>query len=168
MVVLVPVHVDCDASVCPLKPNPRTFATLLGGILGHVFVLLKNLVNAVVGDTDVVSDSQDVSDGHCTSASALAQFKHPIFEIGGILCVGLSTRCLQLWHLARISILLGELLDSSLADLELLGNQNSVHVVINNTLTNLGDIVLVKLHFTWSIVGQILPTKSLADTTVMV
>ena len=149
----------------PQIANPRTFAALLGGTLGHVFVLLKNLVNTVIGDTDVVSNSQDVSDGHCISASALVQFEHLIFEIGRILCVGLSTKCLQLWHLARISIFLDELLDSSLADLKPLGDRNSVHVVINNTLTNLGDIVLVKLHFTWSIIGQIMPMKSLADTT---
>jgi hypothetical protein len=37
--------------------------------------------------------------------------------------------------------------------------------MINNPLTNPGDILLVKLHFTWWIVGEIMPTKSLAYTT---
>jgi hypothetical protein len=44
------------------------------------------------------------------------------------------------------------LLDSSTADLELLNDQVSVHVVINNPLTDPGDIILVKLHFTWWLV----------------
>jgi len=38
--------------------------------------------------------------------------------------------------------------------------------MINNSLTDPGDILLVKLHFRWSIVGEITPTKSLADTTL--
>jgi len=34
--------------------------------------------------------------------------------------------------------------------------------MINNSLTNPGDILLIKLHFSWWIVGEIIPTKSLA------
>jgi len=37
--------------------------------------------------------------------------------------------------------------------------------MIDNSLTNSGSVLLVKLHFTGLIVGQIMPTKSLADTT---
>jgi hypothetical protein len=57
------------------------------------------------------------------------------------------------------------LLDPSPANLKLLGNQAGVHAMINNSLTDPGDILLVKLHFTWWIVGEIMPTKSLAYTT---
>ncbi len=39
--------------------------------------------------------------------------------------------------------------------------------MINNSPTNPGNIVLVKFHFTGLIVGQIVPTKSLVDTTVL-
>jgi len=56
-------------------------------------------------------------------------------------------------------------MNSAAADLELLSNQPSIEVVINNPLTDPGDIVLIKLHFTWWLVGEITPTKSLADTT---
>jgi len=105
-------------------------------------------VDAVVGNTDPVSDSQDVSDGHCSSAEALAQFEYSIFEIVRILCVAVSARRLQLWYLAEVTVFLGELLHSTLANLKLLGDQTSVHAMINNSLTNPGDIVLVKFHFT--------------------
>jgi hypothetical protein len=37
--------------------------------------------------------------------------------------------------------------------------------MIDNPLTDPGDILLVKFHFRRSIVGEITPTKSLADTT---
>ena len=80
-------------------------------------------------------------------------------------CTGFASRGVQLWNLAVLTVLFGELLDASPADLELLGNKAGVHVMINNTLTDPGDILLIKLHFTWWIVGEILPTKSLAYTT---
>ena len=60
---------------------------------------------------------------------------------------------------------LGELLDSGAADLEPVSDQPGIEVLINNPLTDPGDIVLVKLHFTWLLVGEIPPTNSLADTT---
>lgn len=66
-----------------------------------------------------------------------------------------------------LSVFLGELLDPAAADFELLGNQRGIHVVINNSLTDSGDIRLVKLHLARSIVGDIMPTKSLADTTLL-
>jgi len=107
-----------------------------------------------------------VGDGHCASASALAQFENSFFEIFGILCIGVATRGLQLWNRAAVAALFGELLDSTTADLELVSDQPGIEVVINNPLTDPGDIVLVKLHFTWWLVGEITPTKSLVDTTL--
>jgi hypothetical protein len=63
-------------------------------------------------------------------------------------CIGFASRGVQLWNLAVFTVLFGELLDPSPADLELLGNKASVHVMINNTLTDPGDILLIKLEFT--------------------
>jgi hypothetical protein len=65
----------------------------------------------------------------------------------------------------RMCAIATELLDSSLANFKLLGDQTSVQLKINNYLTYPADIVLVTFHFTWWFVGEIVPTKSLADTT---
>jgi hypothetical protein len=110
--------------------------------------------------------SENVGDSHCTSAEALMQLENALFEIVRILCIGFSTRSLQLRDFAAVAVLFGKLLDPPPTNLELLGNKPGVHIVINNTLTNSGDIVLIKFHFTWSIVGEIISTKSLADTTI--
>jgi hypothetical protein len=75
-------------------------------------------------------------------------------------------RGFQLGYLTILPVFLGELLDSPPTDLELLGDDLRVHVMIDNSPTDPGNIVLVKLHFPGLIVGQIVPTKSLADTTV--
>jgi hypothetical protein len=107
-----------------------------------------------------------MGDGHCARAEALAQFEDTFFEVVGILRIGVATRGLQLWNLAAVAVLFGELLDSAAADLELVSDQPGIEVVINNPLTDPGNIVLVKLHFTWWLVGEITPTKSLADTTI--
>jgi hypothetical protein len=123
-------------------------------------------MDAIGSNREVVTPPENVSDGLCTSAEALAQVKNTVFEVVRILCVGLATRGFRLWNLAVFAVLFGELLDPSSADLELLSDQGSIHIVINNTLTDPGDIVLVKLHFTWWLVGEITPTKSLAYTTV--
>jgi len=132
-----------------------------------VFVLLKDGMDAVGSNREVVSRPENVSNSLCTSAEALAQVENTVFEVVGILCVGLATRGVELWNLAVVAVLFGELLDSSAADLELLSDQGSIHVMINNTLTDLGDIILVKLHFTWWLVRQIMPTKFLAYTTAV-
>jgi hypothetical protein len=157
--------VDGDASVLPLEAHPRTPLSLLVRVLAHVFGLLQNGVDAVVVNRNVVSHPEDVSDGHCARAEALAQFQNPLFEIGGILRIRLTSRHLQLWNLAVVTALFDELLDSPPADLELLGDQPGVHAMINNPLTYPGNILLVKLHLRWSIVREITSTKSLADTT---
>jgi hypothetical protein len=81
------------------------------------------------------------------------------------LCIGPASRCFQLGNRAVIAVLFGELLDPPPSDFELFSDQGGIHVVINNSLTDSGDIVLVKFHFTWWIVGEIVPTKSLAYTT---
>lgn len=93
------------------------------------------------------------------------QVKDAIFDIVGVLCVGLASGRLRLRNLASVAILFGELLNPSTANLELLGDQAGIRVVITNTLIDPGNIGLVKLHFTCSIVGEILPTKSLTYTT---
>lgn len=165
-IVLVPVHVDGHSGVFPLEANPWPSASLLVRIFVHVFCLQEDRVDTVVSDRDIVSVAEDVGDGHCTSAEALMQFEDAIFEIVGVVCVWFSTRRFQLWDVSSVAVLFSELLNPPLTDLELLGNERCGEIVINNTLTDPGDIVLVKLHFTWSIVGEIMPTKSLADTTL--
>lgn len=81
-------------------------------------------------------------------------------------CIGLSSWRFQLWNRTAVTVLLGELLDVPSTHLKLLSDQSSVHVVINNTLTNLDDIVLVKLHLIWLLIGEMMPTKPLTDITV--
>jgi len=82
-----------------------------------VVVLLEDSVDAVRSDADAISGSENVAESFCTSAEALAQLKDAVFEIVWILCVGSSTMRLQLWNLAGVSVVLGELLDSSATDL---------------------------------------------------
>jgi len=137
LLVGVPVHLNGDTRILSLEPNPGPLAAPFFGIVGHVFVLLKDRTDAIGSNREVVR----------------------------ILSVGLATGGFQLWNLAIVAVLFGELLDSSAADLEVLSDQGSIHVVINNALTDLDNIVPVKLHFTGRLVGQIMPTKSLAYTT---
>lgn len=56
-IVLVPVHVDRDVDVLALEANPRASSALFVWSIGHVFVLLENLLDAVVSDAEVVSHS---------------------------------------------------------------------------------------------------------------
>lgn len=105
LLVVVPVHVYSDASVRSLEPNPRPAAALFVRIVSHVISFLENSVDAGVGDRDVVSGPQNVSNRDCPSVSALVQSKHPVFEIVRILCVGLASRSVQLWNLAVVATL---------------------------------------------------------------
>jgi hypothetical protein len=110
-------------------------------------------MDAVGGDREAISNPENVSNGLCTSAEALVQFENALFEIGWILCIGPASGCFQLGNLAVIAVLFGELLDPPLSDLELFSDQGGIHVVIDNSLTDAGDIVLTKFHFTWWLVG---------------
>jgi hypothetical protein len=163
---MVQVHVDGDASILPLEPNPRASAPLFVWTLSHVFVLQKDRMDAVGGNREAISNPENMSNGLCTSAKALAQFENASFEIGRILCIRPASRCFQLGYLAVLAVLFGELLDPLPADLELLSEQPSIHTVVNNSLTDSGSVILSKFHLTWLIVRQIAPTKSLASTTV--
>jgi len=98
----------------------------------------------------------------------LVQFEHAVFAVFGIRRTGGATRSLQLWDVTAVAALFGELLDATAAHLELVSDQPGVEIVINTPLTDPGDIVLVTFHFTWLLVGEITPTKSLADTTPIV
>ncbi|EMA41376.1 hypothetical protein C448_11996 [Halococcus morrhuae DSM 1307] len=109
---------DGDASILPFKPDPRPFAALFGWIFGHVFVLLKDRMDTVGGDRETISNTEDVSNGLCTSAEALAQFEDALFEIGWILGVGLTSGRFEVWNLAAVAVFLGELLDPSASDLK--------------------------------------------------
>jgi len=153
LLVGVPVHVDCHASVLSLEAYPWTPPSLLVGVLGHVFVLLENLVDAVVSHRKIVSNTEHVGNGHCASASALVQFEHSFLQICWVGCVRLTSRGFQLGDFTILPVLLGELLHTSPADPELLGDDLRAHVMIDNSLTDPDDVVLIKLHFTGLIVG---------------
>jgi len=99
--------VDGDAGILPFEPDSQPFAALFVRIFGHVFVLLKDRMDAVGGDREIISNTEDVSNGLYTSAEALAQFEDALFEIGWILGVGLTSRRFQLWNLAAIAVFLG-------------------------------------------------------------
>ena len=156
---------DGDTGVLPLEADPRPPSALFVGILRHVFVLLEDRMDVVGGDAEAVSDAKDVADGFCARSEVLVQVENALFEIVRMIRVRLSTRCVKLRDLAAVPVLFGELMDSSPTDVELLGNVPGVHVVINNTLTDPGDIVLVKLHFAGTVGGEIMATKSLAYST---
>lgn len=78
---------DSDASIFPLKADPRSFPALFIRILSHVFSLLKNCVDAVVPDRDDLTFSKDVCDGDRTSAEALVQVENAFLEVIRILRV---------------------------------------------------------------------------------
>ena len=107
-----------------------------------------------------------MSDGLSTAVELVVQFEYPGFEIVGVLCIGVTTRRLQRWYLASVVVFFDKLLHPSSTDSELFSDQSRVHVVVDNTLTYSGNIVLVKRHFVRSVGGEIMPTKSLAYTTV--
>ncbi|EMA48518.1 hypothetical protein C450_19636 [Halococcus salifodinae DSM 8989] len=111
-------------------------------------VLLENFVDAVIGKRETVSDTEDVRDDDRASASALAEVKHSIFEVVGMVRVGFAAGYLQLWNLSALAVGFGELLDPPPTNLELLGDQPRVHVVFDNSLTYPGDIILIKFHLT--------------------
>ena len=56
--------------------------------------------------------------------------------------------------LAAVAVFFNELLDSPLTDLKLLSDLLSVHIMINDLPTYPGNILLVKLHFRWPIMGR--------------
>jgi hypothetical protein len=84
-------------------------------------------------------------------------------QIRWILCVGIASWSIQCRNLACVPVFFGELLNSSTANLELIGNELRVYDMINNSLTYPDDIVLIEFHFTWSVVREIVLTKSLAS-----
>ena len=116
-------------------------------------------------DREAVPNAQYVGDGHCARTEALAQFEHAVFEVFEILRIGGATGNLRLWDVTAVAVLFGESLDATAANLEPVSDQPGVEIVINNPLIDPDDIVLIKFHFIWLLVGEITPTKSLADTT---
>jgi hypothetical protein len=108
-----------------------------------------------------------VADGFGPRVEDLLEPEKAVDEILRIGCRGCSTGRLQPRDVTRAAVFFSELLDASAANVELLGDQAGVHVVINNPLTDSGDIILVELHFTWSIIGQIMATRSLAYSTLL-
>jgi len=130
-----------------------------------VIVLLHDRVNAIGIDRDAVSNAQDVRDGFRSEIVGPVTLEDSFFQIRWIFCIGIASWSLQCWNLASFPVFFGELLNLSAANLELIGNELRVHAMINNSLTYPGDIVLIEFHFTWSVIREIVLTKSLAYTT---
>ena len=133
-VIAVPVQMDRHRRMLAFEAHPRPFAALLGWILAHLIVLLKNFMDAVIGDREFVSDPEYVCDDDCASTEALAEVKYAVFEITGIFGVGSASWRLQLWNLIGLTVRFSELLDPPPTDLELFSNQPSIHAVVNNSL----------------------------------
>lgn len=64
-------------------------------------------------------------------------------------------------------VLLGEVPDPTSANVERLGNEVRVHLVVNSSITYPFGIVLPKLHFAGSIFGQTMATKYFADNPII-
>jgi len=64
--------VDRHRRILALEAHPRSLAALFGWVLSHVVVLLENLMGAVIGDRETLSNAEDVRDDDCASAEALA------------------------------------------------------------------------------------------------
>ena len=124
-------------------------------------------MDAVVCDLQPLLPPEHVCDGRCTDAEETVKVEDLRLQIRWILRIRFPARRLQLGDLVGFTVLLGQLLDPTTADPELVSDVLSVHFVINNTLTDSGDIVLVQSHLIRSRVGEIIPTKSLADTTLV-
>lgn len=73
---------------------------------------------------------------------------------------------LERGDLTGVAVVLSELLDASSTDLELVGDELCVQLVVNNPLTDPGDIVRLQLHPVVTQMGEIDLTKSFPDTTV--
>lgn len=83
---------------------------------------------------------------------------------GGWSVIGISAGRLQLRDLAAVTVVLGELLDPTTTDVELVGLQPRVHIVVNDAMTDSFDIILLQLHTVRLVKGLIIPTKSFPDT----
>lgn len=164
MLVLVPVHVDRDQRIVTFEEDPRPLPSVLVGIHSHGCMLLEDVVDTIVTDDNAVSRPKHVGDGNVANVKMLIEIKHTVFEIVRVIGKAGSTRRLQLGHLIGFSVWLDELLNTSLADLQLLCDNLGRDVMGNNSLTYRVDVRLLKLHFARLISGQIMSTKSLANT----
>jgi hypothetical protein len=150
-----------------LPTDPRATSALLAWILGHVVVLLEDLVDNVVVDGEVVADAQNVRDRDSTHSECLVNREDAVVKTGGILGVRLASRRFEFRNFIGFTVGLSELLDPAATDFELVGHELYIQFVVNNTLTDAGDIILVQLHLLGTIERWIVLTKSFPDTTGM-
>lgn len=144
--VLVPVHVHRHQRMVTLETNPQPAASLLVPVSGHVFGLLEDLVDEVVVDGEAVTDAQDMRDRDGTQPEFGVKRENSLFEVRRILRVGIPVWHLHLRNLTAFAIVLGELLHSPSADLELISNELCVQVMVYDSPADSFNILLVQLH----------------------
>lgn len=120
---------DGDERKPRLPAYPRPSATLFAWILRHGLVHLKNGVDAVVVDRDVVTHPEHVRDRNGALLVELGEFKDPLYEIGGIIGVRLPSGCLDGRNLIDVTVFLGELLDAIAVDIVPVGDVPGVEAV---------------------------------------
>lgn len=164
--VVEPIHVHGNERILAFPADPRPLSALFVRVLRHVIVLLEDGMDAVIVNRKVVSNAKDVGDCCCTEFEAIVQLQNPVDEVVGIRPIRLPTWRIQRRDLAGFSVRLGQLLDASSADVELLGNELGVEVIINNSFTDPVNIILVQLHLIDTNKWVIVLTKSFPDSTV--
>lgn len=142
-VVLVPVQVNARDRVLAFPPHPRASSFLFAWLLGHLVVFPEDGVVAVVADAEAVSDPEDVRDRNRPHVEACLELEDAILGIVWMVWVRFLSGRLEGKNLAGVAVGLGKLLDASTTDLELVGHQLVVFPMVDNEVTDAGDIVIL-------------------------
>lgn len=128
-----------------------------------MFVVLDDLVNDVDVDGEVVADAQDVYNRDGPEPESVVQREDALVQNRRILRAGGPAWCLEVGDGTAIAELFGELLDSSSADVELIGDELGVQAVVNNSVADSVDSI--QRYFLSTIQRRIVLAKSFLDTT---
>lgn len=109
--------------ILTLPPHPRTTTALLAWMFGHSIVLLKDLMDAVVADGEIITNAQNVGDRNSSHAERFVDLKNAFFETGWLVGVGRPSGCFEFGNFIVFTVVFGELLDPTAADLELLSHE---------------------------------------------
>ena len=121
-------------------------------------------MHAVVVNREVVSNPQDVRDCRRPELLPLVELQNPVDHVLGIRPIRFPAWRIQCRNSSGFSVCLGQLLDASTADVELIGNELGIHLVINDSFTDPVDIILLQLHLIDTKKRVIVLTKSFPDS----